>query len=405
MVTEKLFYEDAYTKSFTANIVKQGVDEESRIFAVLSGTAFYPEGGGQPSDTGTLNGVRVMDVQTVDGEIRHYLERGLETTDGEVSGEINWPRRYDYMQQHAGQHILSAAFEELFDIQTTSFHLGEETVTIDLAAETLTEEILKQAEEKANQIILENRPIEVKWVTLEEASRYPLRKQLAVTGNVRLVIIPEFDYNGCGGTHPRVTGEVMAVKLLNWERQRKQVRLEFVCGSRVLKQLGEKQTVIKELSRLLNSPQGKIAEAARQLLEEKKALQSALDEAQGQLLECEAAALLRESENKEGQKLLVQVFKDRPIQALQKLARITVEKERNAIVIFVSESENKLQITAAGGNDTNVDLKKTAAATFPLIEGKGGGNPRFIQGGGRRTMSGAELARSFAGGLTPGALK
>nr|WP_281181808.1 alanine--tRNA ligase-related protein [Bacillus wudalianchiensis] len=399
-VTEKLFYEDADIQTFTAHVVEKGMDEEGRKFVVLDRTAFYPEGGGQPYDTGTLNGVRVIDVQIMDGVIRHYLEREME--DEKVNGRIDWNRRYDHMQQHAGQHILSAAFEELFGLRTTSFHLGEKTVTIDLDTDSLTDEILQQAEEKANDIILENRPIETEWVTLEEASRYPLRKELAVTGDIRLVIIPEFDYNGCGGTHPRHTGEVMAIKLLKWERQRKQARLEFVCGGRVLKQLGEKQTVIRELSRLLNSPQEKMIEAASQLLEEKKVLQIALDEMQEQLLAHEANTLLQKAVHKEGYKLIVKVFQNRSIQELQKLARLTTESNMAVVVIFVAEQEDKLQLTAARGKEVNeVDLKKAAASIFPLIEGKGGGQPHFIQGGGQRTMSGEELAKVFVESLSP----
>ncbi|UAT30977.1 alanyl-tRNA editing protein [Bacillus badius] len=395
-MTEKLFYEDAYKTSFDACIVDVGADEAGRNFVVLDRTVFYPEGGGQPFDTGWISGERVLDVQTVDGVIRHYLEKESELKGGQVQGQIDWERRYDHMQQHAGQHILSAVFEELFGLKTTSFHLGEETVTIDLEADSLTEEMLEQAEKKANQIILENRPIEIKWMTLEEARRYPLRKQPAVAEDIRLVIIPEFDYNGCGGTHPRHTGEVMAVKLLKWERQRQQARLEFVCGWRVLKQLGQKQTVLRELSRLLNSPQPKMAEAAAQLLGEKKALQTALEEAKEELLNYEAQELLMQVIQKKGYQLLVQVFQQRPIQELQKLARLAVEKEATAVVLFVAENGEKLRLTAASGHQAGqVDLKQAAAAVFPLIKGKGGGQPRFIQGGGQRVMSGMELAEKF----------
>lgn len=395
-MTEKLFYEDAYKTSFDACIVDVGTDEAGRNFVVLDRTVFYPEGGGQPFDTGWISGERVLDVQTVDGVIRHYLEKEPELKGGQVQGQIDWERRYDHMQQHAGQHILSAAFEELFGLKTTSFHLGEETVTIDLEADSLTEEMLEQAEKKANQIMLENRPIEIKWMTLEEARRYPLRKQPAVEEDIRLVIIPEFDYSGCGGTHPRHTGEVMAVKLLKWERQRQQARLEFVCGWRVLKQLGQKQTVLRELSRLLNSPQPKMAEAAAQLLGEKKALQTALEEVKEELLNYEAQELLMQVIQKKGYQLLVQVFQQRPIQELQKLARLAVEKEATAVVLFVAENGEKLQLTAASGHQAGqVDLKQAAAAVFPLIKGKGGGQPRFIQGGGQRVMSGMELAEKF----------
>ncbi|WP_313897576.1 alanyl-tRNA editing protein [Bacillus litorisediminis] len=156
-----------------------------------------------------------------EGEIRHYLEKPIPDISQPVIGQIDWDRRFDHMQQHAGQHILSAAFEELFHMKTVSFHLGTEVLTIDLDTSELTEDIALQAENLANQIILENRPIETKWVTEEEAKKYRLRKELSVTDQIRLVIIPDFDYNGCGGTHPSSTGQVGSIKILNWEKQRK----------------------------------------------------------------------------------------------------------------------------------------------------------------------------------------
>lgn len=392
MVTEKLFYQDAYQQSFHAEVIKSGADHEKGPFVVLDRTAFYPEGGGQPADQGKLDGREVLDVQTVDGEIRHYLRAGEDVPKGKVFGEIDWERRFDHMQQHMGQHILSAAFEELFDIPTTSFHLGEDTVTIDLNIEALSEEQMVAAEAKANEIILDNRPVETKWMTVEEASRYPLRKALAVTGDVRLVIIPNWDYNGCGGTHPSRTGEVMAVKLLKWERQRKQARLEFVCGHRVLKQLHDKQAVLKKLAQLLNSPQAKMSEAAERLLQERKDLQAELEDREERLLEYEAGALWQKHSNEQA---VIEVFQGRSIQSLQKLARLIVSKEKHAIVLLIAEGEDKLQMVAAAGAVTTINLKEYASLIFPLIEGKGGGNPHFIQGGGRRIVTSKELANAF----------
>ena len=186
--------------------------------------------GGQPNDIGTLADQHVINVEEIDGEIRHYLEGPFLDTNKEIAGTIDWERRFDHMQQHTGQHLLSAAFDQLFEYRTIGFHLGAEIVTIDLETEVLTEHQVQRAEGLANQIILENRPIEVKWVTEEELSQYPLRKETKVKDDIRLVIIPDFDYNGCGGTHPKATGEVSSVKVLDWERQKKKVRVQFVCG-------------------------------------------------------------------------------------------------------------------------------------------------------------------------------
>lgn len=386
---------------FSAHLVKQAVDETGKPFAVLNETAFYPTGGGQPHDTGHINGVPVVDVEEVDGEIRHYIERLIPSDEKEqLHGVIDWTRRFDHMQQHMGQHILSAAFEELFGIQTVSFHLGAETVTIDLETEELQEEIIEAAERRANEVIRENHPVETTWLTLEEALRYPLRKKPLVKENIRLVIIPEFDYNGCGGTHPKSTGEVMAIKLLGWERQRKRVRLEFVCGNRVLHQLGQKQSILRELMPLLNSPQERLYEAAQRLVEEKKQLERTLEEAEEKLLELEAEGLVQQSELIGNRLVIRKSYRDRPIQKLQKLAGLTIERIPGAFVVFAVENGDRLQLVAAKGREAEGDLREAAKQVFPLIEGKGGGRPDLIQGGGKRLISPEKLADTLLKALS-----
>ncbi|MDP4164911.1 MAG: alanyl-tRNA editing protein, partial [Bacillota bacterium] len=291
----KIFYRDAYICNFTSKIVKQAVDEDGRVFVVLEETAFYPTGGGQPHDVGTLNGIEVEDVEEIDGEIRHYVKMPLSEVGADVLGAIDWERRFDHMQQHSGQHILSAAFERLFNMKTLSFHLGKEVLTIDLGVEKLTEEDAWQAEELANRIILENRTIESKWVTEQELENYHLRKKIAVTDNIRLVIIPDFDDNGCGGTHPDSTGQVAAIKILDWEKQKNNTRLRFICGSRVRKQLYQKQEILTQLSPLLNAPEETLVSAVRRQLEVVKDLEKALDATKETLLRYEASECLKQS--------------------------------------------------------------------------------------------------------------
>ncbi len=215
---ELLYYQDVMLREFDATVISKGTDENGRNFIVLSNTAFYPTGGGQPHDTGTINGIEVSDVEKVGDEIRHYIQGDVSILNGDVQGQLNWQRRFDHMQQHAGQHLLTAAFVELFNLPTVSFHLGSEQVTIDLAVDTISEDQLLAAEALANDIILENRPIETTWITENELENYNLRKDVAVTGDIRLVIIPNFDYNGCGGTHPISTGQVSAIKILGIEK-------------------------------------------------------------------------------------------------------------------------------------------------------------------------------------------
>lgn len=170
----KLYYTDAYKQDFTTKVIKQDYDKDGNLYVILNETAFYPTGGGQPHDTGTLNGIAVLGVEEVDEEIRHFIAEQLHTE--EVEGKINWERRFDRMQQHAAQHILSAAFWDYFNIPTIGFHLGKETVTIDLETENLHAETVKKAVQIANKIVFENHPILIKWMNLEEAKTLPLRK-------------------------------------------------------------------------------------------------------------------------------------------------------------------------------------------------------------------------------------
>ncbi|MEH7502136.1 DHHA1 domain-containing protein [Neobacillus drentensis] len=386
----KLYYQDAYIQAFTAKVLKQEQDSAGKWYACLNQTAFYPTGGGQPHDLGTLAEQTVINVEEIDGEIRHYLVGPLQEICGEISGNIDWERRLDHMQQHAGQHILSASFDHLFEYKTIGFHLGAELLTIDLETENLTQQQVQKAEALANQIILENRPIEIKWVTEEELSQFSLRKETKVKEDIRLVIIPDFDYNGCGGTHPTTTGEVNSIKVLDWERQKKKVRVQFVCGNRVLKQLGQKQKVLLELTKILNAPEKEMEQAALRLLENNKTLEKELEQTQENLLHYEAQDLLGKS-NQNEQKLISEVFIDRSIQDLQKLARIITAEDDTAIVYFVSQNENRLQVVCARGTAGTESMKKVIAKALPLIKGKGGGNDSFAQGGGEAMISAEQM--------------
>jgi alanyl-tRNA synthetase len=386
MLKDRLYYVDPYCKSFTARVVKVSQDEKEQPYVVLDNTAFYPEGGGQPSDRGKLNGISVLDVEEVDGDIRHTLAEKLDNGD-RVEGAIDWQRRFDHMQQHAGQHILTAAFVELFGFPTVSFHLGKEMVSIDLDIDDVSPEQLEEAEQRANEIILENRPIETKWGTEEELAQYSLRKTLAVTDEIRLVIIPDFDYNGCGGTHPHSTGQVRAIKILSTEKHKRKVRVHFVCGERVLQQLHRKNNELAKTSRLLSAPEAGTADAVEKLLTANHSLEKSLEEAREALLTFEAKELLRTQE----QGIVKAVFAGRTIQQLQKLAKLLVTENGEIITLLVADNEDKLQFVAARGASVPTSMKQVAAAALPLLNGKGGGNDAFVQGGGERSDAAINL--------------
>lgn len=394
MSSEKLFYQDPYMRSFSARLLKYAKDEEGRFYAVLDQTAFYPAGGGQPHDTGTLNEVPVYDVADIDGEVRHYIVEPVDIHK-EVAGEIDWNRRFDHMQQHTGQHILSAAFEEIFGYKTVSFHLGSVTCSIDLDTGHLTDEEVMQVENESNDIILENRPVKTKWVSEEEFSRYQLRKELSVSENIRLVIIPEFDYNGCGGTHPDSTGQVSSLKILHWETHKQKVRVYFVCGGRILKQLGAKHKVIQGLTDTLNAPQEDLNETAIRALQLNKDLEKKVNKLKMDLIGYEAEAYVEQAEEIRGRKVVKTVFANRPMPELQQLAKAIAASSGNMIIFLVNESHDKLQLVCARGDAVSANMNDLVEQVLPLINGKGGGNASVAQGGGEKVMAPEKLIEAL----------
>ncbi|HDR7686209.1 alanyl-tRNA editing protein [Bacillus toyonensis] len=394
---QKLYYIDAYTKDFTTKIIKQDYDKEDNLYVVLNETAFYPTGGGQPYDTGTLNGTLVTNVEEVNGEIRHFIAEQLETA--EVEGKINWERRFDHIQQHAAQHILSAAFWDHFNIPTIGFHLGKDTVTIDLETENLPAETIEKAVQIANNIVFENHPIRIQWMNLEEAKTLPLRKEPTLTENIRVVIIENFDYNGCGGTHPRRTGEVGLIQVLNWERNKGGIRLTFIAGWRTLKLMGQQQQIMKDVSKQLNSSETDIPAKVAQLLISQKENEKAIQTMNEKLLFAEANELLQQPAEIHAGFLISKVFINRSMQEVAKLSAIIIEQQEHAITYFVIENDDKLQCILACGKTVTLDMNALLKDALPAIEGKGGGNKKSARGGGKAIMSGDEFLHQLISSL------
>jgi alanyl-tRNA synthetase len=390
-VEKRLYYQNPYLTHFSTEVMEQGKDDTGKWYAILKETAFYPTGGGQPFDTGQINGVQVYDVEEKNGEVFHYIESPLPNEVRMVECQLDWDRRYDHMQQHSGQHILSAAFENLLGYRTVSFHLGQETLTIDLDISELSEKDAMIAEEKANQIVAESRRIEAKWVNPDELSQYRLRKQVSVTENIRLVIIPEFDYNGCGGTHPRTTAEAGPIKILGWEKQRKKIRVEFICGGRVLAHLQQKHIVLQRLSGLLNAPQVDLVSAVERVLEGNKSLEKEIDEANDRLLHYEG----KEMVDNHPEQMVTVVFQNRSIQELQKLARSVVAIAQEKVVVLLAENGERLQVVCARGEKVEKSMKHLIGEILPHIQGKGGGSESFAQGGGAAVISGEQLIKTL----------
>ena len=247
MKTDRLYYADSYTRAFSARVVER-VTVEARPAVVLDQTYFYPASGGQPCDTGRINGIPVVAVviRDSDGALLHLLE--AESPGEQAQGEVDWPRRFDHMQQHTGQHVLSQVFIRIAEAETVSFHLGADNVTIDLVASQLSPADLARAEDLANEIVQRHLEIRAWFPADDELNRLPLRREPRAQGPVRVVAIGNFDFTACGGTHVARTGEIGLIKILGAAKAGKDTRIEFLCGERARRDYHRKNALAAQLA-------------------------------------------------------------------------------------------------------------------------------------------------------------
>src|SRR5882672_772426 len=303
-MTDRLYYNDPYLQAFDA-VVLRVADRDGRLAVTLDRTAFYPTSGGQPFDTGTLGPFRVVDVvDEDDGTITHIVEPDPANpqspipspqTGQSMRGTIDWLRRFDHMQQHTGQHVLSAAFERLFGARTVSFHLGAATSTIDLARELSAVEIAA-GEEAANAVVWEDRPVAIRYATAEEAAKLPLRKEPARGGTLRLIDVEHHDLSACGGTHVSRTGSIGMIAVASWERFKGGQRIEFVCGGRALRAHGLLRDAMGAGVRLLSVLPEELPASIERLQAEAKEQKRAMAALQADLARYRAGELAASAE-------------------------------------------------------------------------------------------------------------
>lgn len=270
--TERLYYNDSRLLEFDARVISLS-EHGGQTAVILDRTAFYPTGGGQPTDTGTLNDARVVDcIDAEDAGILHVIDGPPPQIGATVHGRIDWLRRLDHMQQHTGQHILSAAFVKLFDAPTRSFRVMESECEIDVALDDPTDERIEQAVNLANQVIWESRPIQIRQVTSAEAAGLPLRKEPARAGELRLIEIDNFDLTPCGGTHARSTGEVGVIAVRSWERARGLMRIQFMAGIRALADYRKANRTAREVAELFSAGREDSPALVARLIEENRKL-------------------------------------------------------------------------------------------------------------------------------------
>jgi alanyl-tRNA synthetase len=375
-MTEKLFWADPYQTEFTAKVIDQFPSKDGTA-VVLDRTCFYATSGGQPYDEGTLNNVRVSDVRSEDDRILHITSNRLEDTD--VHGRIDWERRFDHMQQHTGQHILSAAFFRLFQAETSSFHLGNEYCSIELNRPNLSHPDIERAQEATNQIIWGAKAVEAFFVDPEKAKEYPLRKQSDLQEALRIVRIDDFDLSPCSGTHVRNTGEVGIVFITSAEKLPQTLKVSFLCGNRVAKQYRKQLEILKTLSKNMTTAPELIPESVMKLQEQLKDTRKELSAIKEEQWKQEAAQLYADTQQDgNGIRRIFKIW-NRPYSEIRFIAQRLAERP---FVIGSLLSNIDRRIVFFKNQDLNFDLRKIFQNFLQQQSAKGGGPAHFMEAGG-----------------------
>ena len=362
-------------REFTAHVVGRQVSGGKPAVA-LDRTAFYPTGGGQPNDRGTLDGVPVLDVIVEDGIVWHVL--AAELPGDEVRGILDWSRRFDHMQQHTGQHILSQAFVVTCDAETVAFHMGADASTIDLGRADLGPDALAAAEAAANAVIDAAYPVTATFVTQDELAQLPLRKPPKVTEAIRVVQVAGFDWSACGGTHVANSAQVGLVKIAGVERRGGELRVTFLCGGRARADYARLQALASGLANRFTCAQDEVPGAVERLTAENKVIRKDLADLETEWVEATAAAWWGEAAPKGEQRLIVRAI-DVPVERAKKLAQALRVRPGAVVMLGVLGERPQLLFTRADDVSLNMgDLLRTAAAAGG---GRGGGRPDWAQGG------------------------
>ena len=379
-MTTKLYFDDQYLQEFSSTVI-QKIETGEKPGIILDQTLFYPTSGGQPHDTGTINNIPVLDViEDERHQIVHLLEEPV--TGRSVEGLINWARRFDHMQQHTGQHLLSQAFIKTCDAETISFHMGDESATLDLNQTELSIETIAAVEDLANRIIYENRSVIGRIIGKNELDQYPVRKPPAVDDNIRIVEIKDFDYSPCGGTHCSKTGEIGIVKIKRFENYKGGTRVHFLCGRRALKDYQEKSKIIKQIGEYLSAGETDLYKNIKKSRDELKLLRRDHGNLNRRYLDYEAQALFSERKEIENINIIVKIFEDRNPKELKILAQKVMENFPSTVILFGAKSEGKASLFFLRSEELACDMGKLMQEACAVINGRGGGRPQQAQGGG-----------------------
>ena len=371
MSTTRLYYTDSYLTSFDARVV-QVADDGRRVY--LDQTAFYPTSGGQPHDLGTLAGARIADVIDEGDRIAHILETPLPGDAINIAGSIAWERRFDHMQQHTGQHLLSAVLEEAYGYHTVSVHFGADYSSLDLDVESVTADRIVEAERRGNSLLAENRAV---TTTFEDASQVTgLRKASDREGALRIVSIAGLDRSACGGTHVRATGEIGVILVRKVERVRKAARLEFVCGLRAVRRARADFEALGRIAGALSASLDDAPSLVAAQSEQLRTFESARKNMERELANFRARALY-DAASADARGVRVVRHDAAAMDELRTLAQALVALPQAVLVGTIADPPSLLVATA---EDTRIDAAKTLREAVTKLGGRGGGSPRIAQG-------------------------
>ena len=388
--TKRLYYEDVYKKEFTAKVLECR-EAKKGFYIILDESAFYPEGGGQPSDTGYLDDVKVKEVHEKDGELLHYTDKPLETGT-EVQGRIDWARRFDLMQQHSGEHMVSGLIHEAYGYDNVGFHMGSDTITVDLNG-PLDETQLSEIERKTNEKIWEDSAVKILYPTSEELEKIDYRSKKELTGQVRIVEFPGVDICACCGTHVTHTGEIGMVKLLSVEKFREGVRIEMICGKRVLDYLNMVNEQNHQISVKLSAKIDKTAQAVERLQDENFRLK-------GQVNQFVDDMCRKEAERYAGSGSVLLFVDGMDNDGVRKLADAVTQTCQGCCAVFSKNPDGSYKY-AMGEKDG--DLRQFTKEMNMKLNGRGGGKPFFVQGSVQAAEE--EIRRFFERGVLRYTLK
>jgi alanyl-tRNA synthetase len=390
-MTDRLYYHDSFLYNFDAEV--QSVVESPRPALILDRTAFYPTSGGQIHDTGSIvsgdEKLRVTEVsESEDGRVVHYLDAPLKNVQPgtRIHGEIDAARRRDHMQQHSAQHVLSSAFVRLFGMPTVSFHMADDYCSIDLQindldAPALSKDQVESAERAANEIIVEDRPVDVRYVTRDEAENLGLRKLPPMERDqLRLIGIRDWDLTACGGTHVSSTGQIGGILLRKTEKVRQGYRVEFVAGQRAVATARRDFSTLTETAALFSAGVYDVPQQARKSLDEIRSLRKEREQSQDELAAAQAATLLAETPENHGRKLVVRTFSGRDLNFLKLLAQKLTRQSSAAIALLATDSPQPALVFAQSAGQPH-DMAALLKETMTKLGGRGGGSKDLAQGG------------------------